>query len=174
MSIFIHHYESPIGELLIGDFNNTLCLCDWRYRNMRKSIDQRIQKGLNAEYVEQTTELHQEVVKQLDDYFAEELKTFDLQLTFVGSDFQKSVWQALVDIPFGDTLSYHALSEQLGNTLAIRAVASANGANAISIIVPCHRIIGKDGKLTGYAGGLKAKQKLLELEGSYGQMEFGF
>ena len=82
-----------------------------------------------------------------------------------GSDFQKSVWNALIQIPFGETKSYLALSQQLQNPDAIRAVASANGANAISIIVPCHRIIGSDGSLVGYAGGLEAKKKLLRLEG---------
>jgi len=84
----------------------------------------------------------------------------------VGSDFQKQVWNELLKIRFGQTLSYLELSRNLGNEKAIRAVASANGANAISILVPCHRVIGSDGSLTGYAGGLGANKKLLELEGA--------
>ena len=84
----------------------------------------------------------------------------------MGTDFQKEVWTELIKIPYGESRTYLELSKQLGNELAIRAVASANGANAISIIVPCHRIIGSDGKLIGYAGGLSAKKKLLELEGA--------
>jgi len=88
---------------------------------------------------------------------------------FVGSDFQKTVWEKLLTIPYGKTTSYLELSRMLGDEKAIRAVATANGANAISIIVPCHRVIGSDGSLTGYAGGLNAKQKLLQLEG----MNFG-
>lgn len=82
----------------------------------------------------------------------------------IGNDFQKRVWKALQQIPFGETRSYLQLSESLGNPKAIRAVASANGANALSILIPCHRIIGSNGELTGYAGGLNAKKKLLELE----------
>src|SRR5690606_18399830 len=95
--------------------------------------------------------------------------TFDIPLLFIGTDFQKSVWEALMEIPYGTTKSYLELSRDLGDENAIRAVATANGANSISIIVPCHRIIGSDGSLTGYAGGLNAKKKLLQLEG----MNFG-
>jgi methylated-DNA-[protein]-cysteine S-methyltransferase len=94
---------------------------------------------------------------------------FNVPLLFVGSDFQKQVWNALMQIPFGVTKSYMELSKQFGNEKAIRAVASANGANAISIMVPCHRIIGSNCELTGYAGGLPVKKQLLQLEGSYGQ-----
>ena len=82
----------------------------------------------------------------------------------MGSDFQKRVWQELLKIPYGSTASYLTLSQKLGNEKAIRAVASANGANAISIFIPCHRVIGSDGNLTGYAGGIHTKKKLLELE----------
>lgn len=131
---------------------------------MRDSIDQRIQNGLNAEYEENNTEIIQEAICQLGQYFKGDRKTFDLPLLFVGTDFQKRVWNALIEIPFGRTETYLNLSRKLGDEKAIRAVASANGANAISIIVPCHRIIGSDGKLIGYAGGLKAKTALLKLE----------
>lgn len=163
-SIFTTIYDSPAGQLLIGDFEGKLCLCDWQYRRMRKSIDNRIQKGLKAAYEEKETPLHKECIAQLNAYFAEERKNFDLPLKWVGTEFQQSVWQALIEIPYGETRSYLELSAQLGNTKAIRAVASANGANALSIIVPCHRIIGADGSLVGYAGGIPAKKKLLKLE----------
>ena len=82
----------------------------------------------------------------------------------VGTDFQKSVWEALMNIPYGKTVSYLELSQNIGKPKAVRAVANANGANALSLFIPCHRIIGKDGSLTGYAGGLEIKKKLLELE----------
>ncbi len=162
--INIQYYKSPIGELIVGDYNGHLCLCDWRYRKMRSSIDQRIQKGLNAEYHEEESEVATQCIHQLEAYFKKERTSFSLPIKFVGSDFQVSVWNALISIPFGQTQSYLGLSKLLGNEKAIRAVASANGANAISIIVPCHRIIGSKGELTGYAGGLNAKKKLLQLE----------
>ncbi|MBK3516441.1 methylated-DNA--[protein]-cysteine S-methyltransferase [Carboxylicivirga marina] len=163
--IFFQYYKSTFGELIIGSYENKLCLCDWRYRKMREVIDKRLQKGLNAQYKEETTPIIKETIQQLDAYSQKKHYSFDIPLLFVGTEFQKKVWQALLMIPYGQTNTYLQLSQQLGNEKAIRAVASANGANAISIIVPCHRIIGSDGKLTGYAGGLAAKQKLLTLEG---------
>ncbi len=163
--INIQYYKSPVGELIIGSFNEQLCIADWRYRKMRSEIDTRIKNSLQAEYIEENSAVIQRAIEQLEDYFSGDRKEFDLSLKFAGSDFQQSVWQELIKIPFGKTCTYLELSQKLGNEKAIRAVAAANGANAISIIVPCHRIIGSDGKLVGYAGGLQAKKKLLELEG---------
>ncbi|MGB1247438.1 MAG: methylated-DNA--[protein]-cysteine S-methyltransferase [Chitinophagales bacterium] len=162
--IYTHSYKSPVGEILLGDFEGKLCLADWQYRKMRHAIDKRIQKGLDAEYKKETTPLLQETVKQFNEYFKKERQEFDLSLLFVGTDFQQKVWSSLCKIPYGTTNTYLGLSQKMDNEKAIRAVASANGANAISIIVPCHRIIGKNGALVGYAGGLPAKKKLLELE----------
>ncbi|MCU4156291.1 methylated-DNA--[protein]-cysteine S-methyltransferase [Carboxylicivirga sp. A043] len=164
--ISIQYYKSPLGELILGAYKEQLCLCDWRYRKMRQSIDSRITKGLNADYKKESSVIIDQAIQQLEDYFNGERTTFDLPLLFVGTDFQKKVWKSLLAIPWGQTNSYLELSRALANEKAIRAVASANGANAISIIVPCHRIIGNDGKLVGYAGGLSAKQKLLQLEGA--------
>lgn len=106
----------------------------------------------------------QEAVTQLNDYFAGKRKSFDFKLNPHGTEFQKKVWNALLEIPFGKTMSYHQLSVTLGDVKAIRAVASANGKNPLWIVVPCHRIIGADGSLTGYAGGLWRKKWLLEHE----------
>jgi methylated-DNA-[protein]-cysteine S-methyltransferase len=163
--ISIQFYKSLVGELILGAYNGKLCLADWRYRKMRAEIDARIQKGLNAEYIEESTPVIQQTIEQLMEYLEGKRKIFDIPLELVGTDFQKSVWQELLKIPFGETATYLGLSQKLGNEKAIRAVAAANGANAISILVPCHRIIGTSGKLIGYAGGLPAKKKLLELEG---------
>jgi len=157
-------YSSSVGELLLGDYNNQLCLCDWRYRKMRTEVDTRIQKGLNAVFEEADTPLLVETQKQLEAYFSKKLTVFDLPLLLVGTEFQQSVWNALLQIPYGKTQTYLGLSKQLNNPKAIRAVAAANGANALSIIVPCHRIIGSNQELIGYAGGLTAKKKLLVLE----------
>ncbi|MCU0427016.1 MAG: methylated-DNA--[protein]-cysteine S-methyltransferase [Candidatus Kapabacteria bacterium] len=171
-SIETQHFPTPFGELLLGTFQGKLCLCDWRYRAMRSAIDKRIQKGLNAEYREQDNEMLAETRKQLGEYWSGARLDFTLPLAFVGTEFQQRVWRELQNVGYGETSTYLALSEKLGNKDAIRAVASANGANAISIIVPCHRIIGSDGSLVGYAGGLPAKKKLLTLENPHFARQF--
>lgn len=107
-----------------------------------------------------------EVFKQLKEYFNRERKEFDVSLEIYGTEFQKKVWDELIKIHFGETISYGELAIRMGNKNLMRAVAAANGANPIPIIIPCHRVIGADGSLTGYGGGLDVKQILLELEGS--------
>jgi methylated-DNA-[protein]-cysteine S-methyltransferase len=114
-------------------------------------------------------EVLQDCVHQLQDYFEGNRKQFSLKLNPQGTDFQNRVWDTLQTIPYGKTLSYLKLSQQLGDIKAIRAVANANGKNPLWIIVPCHRVIGSDGSLTGYAGGLSRKQWLLEHESPYKQ-----
>ena len=162
--ISIQTYKSPIGEILLGSYGDKLCLADMKYRRMRINIDKRIQKGLNAEYIEQNSVVIEETMKQMKEYFTGERKEFDIPLLMVGTDFQKSVWDGLLKVPYGTTSSYLELAKNIGNEKAVRAVASANGANAISIMIPCHRIIGSNGDLVGYAGGLPVKKRLLELE----------
>ncbi len=126
---------------------------------------------LNSE--EKTTDIIPEVLEdcviQLKEYFAGERQQFSLKLNTKGTDFQKQVWKLLEQIPYGKTMSYLELSKQLGDIKAIRAVANANGKNPIWIIVPCHRVIGTDGSLTGYAGGLHRKQWLLNHESPFKQ-----
>ncbi|GAB3496676.1 methylated-DNA--[protein]-cysteine S-methyltransferase [Spirosoma knui] len=112
----------------------------------------------------------QQAVSQLQEYFAGARQTFDFPINPAGTSFQQQVWRALLNVPFGTTLSYLALTRQIGDEKAIRAVAAANGKNPLWIVVPCHRIIGSDGSLTGYAGGLWRKQWLLEHEGCFKQM----
>lgn len=163
-TIRIQNYHSPCGELMLGSYGDKLCLCDWQNEERRKLIDGRIQKGLQTGYVIEESEVIRKAIAQLDEYFDRKRNVFDIPLLFVGTEFQKTVWDELLNIPYGTTESYASLSQRLGNPKAIRAVASANGANAISIFVPCHRVIGSNRKLTGYAGGLPAKQLLLELE----------
>jgi len=163
-TINIQTHKSPVGDLLLGSYNGKLCLLDFKYRRMRTTIDKRLQAGLKAEYVEESSEVIEQTITQLKEYFEGERKTFDIPLLTIGTDFQKSVWEGLLKIPYGTTASYLALSKNIGNEKAVRAVASANGANAIGILIPCHRIIGSNGDLVGYAGGLPAKKKLLELE----------
>jgi len=162
--ILIQDYKSPVGELIVGSFNNQLVLCDWKYRKMRDSIDSRIKNALDAQYVEETCESNNIAVQQLQEYFSEKRSSFDLNIRLVGTDFQQNVWHELLKIPYGKTDTYLDLSKKINNVKAIRAVASANGANSLSIIVPCHRVIGSNQQLIGYAGGIAAKKKLLQLE----------
>lgn len=162
--ISIQYYKSPYGELLIGSHEGSLCLLDWRYWTMRQQVDIRIQQGLDAEYVEQSSDVIVDTIKQLKQYDAKEHIQFDVPIKTVGSDFQKKVWKALQEIPYGETTTYTQLAHSISNDKAVRAVASANGANALSIIIPCHRVIASNGDLAGYAGGLQAKKQLLQLE----------
>ena len=156
-TVQIQYYQSPCGKLILGSFENKLCMCDWVVSEERRAaIDKRIQKALNAQYAIENSEVITQTISQLDEYFSRQRTTFDIPLLLVGTEFQKSVWNEL--------LSYAQLSQRLDNPKAIRAVASSNGANSISILIPCHRVIGSDHKLTGYAGGLVAKKTLLELE----------
>ncbi len=162
--IDVQNYKTPYGELLLGALEGQLCLCDWRYRKMRTAIDRRLKQHLGAEFAERDNPLLQQTRHQLEEYFAAQRKEFDIPLLPAGSDFQQRVWNALLRIPYAATATYLQLAEKTGNPRAVRAVAAANGANAISILIPCHRIIGGNGELIGYAGGLKAKERLLELE----------
>ncbi|MCW3788723.1 methylated-DNA--[protein]-cysteine S-methyltransferase [Plebeiibacterium sediminum] len=171
-NILVKEYHSPAGVLLVGSFMEELCLCDWRYRKKRDLIDRRLKNGLQAGFQYGNSAIIQETIRQLEEYFAKQRTQFDLPLKLIGTDFQKLVWQELIKIPFGQRLTYLDLSKRLGNEKAVRAVASANGANAISIIIPCHRIVGLNGKMVGYAGGLDAKKKLLALESRVTQGSF--
>ena len=163
-NININYHKTPIGEVIIGSYEGKLCMLDFRYRKKRDTIDNRIQTNLKATYKEYEDDIIRQTKIQLQEYFNMTRKVFDIPLLLVGSTFQKSVWNELLKIPYGTTASYLELSKNIGNEKAVRAVANANGANAIGIIIPCHRIIGSNGKLTGYAGGLDKKKKLLELE----------
>ena len=163
--IRIKRYESPCGVLMLGSFGDKLCLCDWQVEKHRDQVDRRLKRILNAEFEEETSEVIEKAVEQLDEFFAGRRREFDVPLLFVGTDFQKTVWNELLKIPFGKTISYGEMARRIGMPKAVRAVANANGANSMSIFAPCHRVIGSDHSLTGYGGGLDAKRTLLELEG---------
>lgn len=165
-SISIDYFKTPFGELILGDFEHKLCLADWRYRKQRTRIDNRIQSFFQADYDLKYSSFLDEVKDQLNNYFKGERKTFDVPIALAGSEFQQKVWRQLIKIPYGRTSSYKELAEKMKMPAGIRAIANANGANAISVIIPCHRVIGSDGKMVGYAGGLNVKEKLLNLEGA--------
>ena len=160
----IQYHKTKIGELVLGSYDSKLCLLDFRYRKMRFAVDNRLKKTLNVKFVVQDNKILKETRKQIKEYLMAERKIFDLPILFVGSDFQKQVWDALLKINYGETVSYLDIAKYVGNEKAVRAVASANGANAIAIIIPCHRIIGSNGELVGYGGGIPIKKRLLSLE----------
>ena len=162
--IITTNYKFDIGDIKIGVMDDHVVLVDWRYRKMRRAIDQRIEMNLGAEMKEGEHPLHRTVILQLQDYFDGARKEFDFPVKVSGTLFQKSVWEELLKIPYGKTSTYAQMAENLDNPDAVRAVATANGANALAIIYPCHRVIGSDGSLTGYAGGLRVKKKLLDME----------
>lgn len=157
-------YESPCGTLKLGSFGDKLCLCDWQVEKHRNHVENRLRRILDAEFEEGTSAVIDNAIAQLEEYFNGKRQEFDIPLLFVGTDFQKKVWNQLLSIPFGKTTSYGEMARQIGMPKAVRAVANANGANSISIFAPCHRVIGSDHTLTGYGGGLAAKEYLLKLE----------
>lgn len=163
-TIKLSHYQSPVGEMLVGSYQDKLCICDWALEKRRSTIDRRICRHLNAEYEEGSSPVIEQTIAQLDEYFAGTRREFTIPVVFTGSEFQCLVWRELMKIPYGATISYAELARRIGNPKAVRAVASANATNPISIFVPCHRVIGSNHKLTGYGGGLEAKQGLLALE----------
>lgn len=162
--ICLQHYLSPAGELLLGSIDGRLCMCDWAESTHGNAAGKRLQRLLHADFKEEKSAVTEMAARQLDEYFAGIRHSFELPLLFAGTDFQKKVWNELLNIPYGETASYAAIAERTGMPKAVRAVANANGANALSIIVPCHRVIGSNSTLTGYGGGLPAKKFLLELE----------
>lgn len=163
-AINIIRYLSPVGEMMIGSHGGKLCICDWAKEKRRGTIDRCICRRLNAEYEEGTSEVIEQAVSQLREYFQGERRDFDIPIVFTGSEFQNSVWHELMKVPYGSTISYAELARRIHHPRAVRAVASANATNPISIFVPCHRVIGSNQKLTGYGGGLDAKRELLALE----------
>ncbi|HTH52465.1 MAG TPA: methylated-DNA--[protein]-cysteine S-methyltransferase [Edaphobacter sp.] len=157
MSLFYKIMDSPVGKLKLVASEKGLVAILWENEKPN-----RVPLSELGEDDEQKVLVEAE--RQLLEYFAGKRRNFELPLDMRGTSFQKNVWEALLGIPFGETRSYGELAEQLGNPSASRAVGAANGRNPISIVVPCHRVIGASGKLTGFAGGLETKARLLSLE----------
>lgn len=162
--ILTMRYQSACGTLLLGSYGGRLCLCDWEAGHRHAATCRRVQVGLNTELCSGTDATLREASTQLDEYFSMKRRIFNVPLLFVGTEFQQEVWHVLQQIPYATTVSYAEEARMVKRSQAVRAVANANGANALSIFVPCHRVIGSNNRLTGYAGGLAAKQFLLDLE----------
>jgi len=157
MKLAFMDMASPVGQLKLVAHDTALVAVLWENENPKRVRLAELVEQLDHPILLQTQQ-------QLMQYFAGTRQQFDLPLDFEGTEFQKQVWQALLNIPFGETRSYKDIAEQLGNPKAVRAVGAANGKNPISIIAPCHRVIGSSGKLVGFAGGLDNKEILLKIE----------
>lgn len=164
MDYFFKLLPSPVGELTLIASNNGLAAILWENENPKRVRAMMPQENPSHPILLETE-------RQLTEYFAGQRRCFTVKLDFVGTEFQKKVWAALVAIPFGETRSYAEIARQIGHPAAVRAVGAANGKNPISIIAPCHRVIGSNGKLTGFAGGLTAKALLLKIEATANSAE---
>jgi methylated-DNA-[protein]-cysteine S-methyltransferase len=158
MNTYTSFFDSPVGSLKITSSETDILYVSFT-------------EGPKAITGPNLPDIHVDCVSQLEQYFSGTLKDFNLALKPSGTDFQQKVWQALGEIPHGSTISYLELAKRLGDPKAIRAVAAANGKNKIAIIIPCHRVIGSDGTLVGYAGGLNKKEWLLQHEGVIAQLK---
>jgi len=165
MSLFYKYVASPVGKLKLVASETGLIAILWDNDNPRRVPLAGLVQADNQNILVETE-------RQLNEYFAGKRAIFSIPLDMRGTAFQKDVWRALQAIPFGRTLSYGEIARQLGRPTASRAVGAANGRNPISIVVPCHRVIGSSGKLTGFAGGLDAKAHLLDLETSNRILDF--
>lgn len=162
--IYIDRFTTPLGAMYAAATKKGLCLLEFTDRRMLETEFKDLRKRCDAVIVPGTNEHIKKVKKEMKDYYKGQLKKFTVTLDQRGTDFQKSVWKLLRKIPYGETWSYQDQAIKLGKPKAVRAVARANGMNKIAIIIPCHRVIGSDGKLTGYAGGLPRKKWLLKME----------
>ncbi len=171
-TISIKEFESPIGPMIAGATEQGICLLEFTDRKILEAELKALSKLLNAQVEDGDNKYFPILEKQLEEYYKGERKTFGIPLLIPGTDFQQSVWKELLNIPYGVTRSYKQQSMALKKPEAIRAVAHANGMNRIAIIIPCHRVIGNNGSLTGYGGGLWRKKWLLDLEAkAMGQMQ---
>ncbi len=163
-TIAIQRFRSPIGDLLLGSINDNLCLCDWVVEPHRELMDRRISRYFNAGYRKVTSDVIKRAIEEIEEYFGGARREFSIPIQMAGTEFQRRVWSELMTVPYGETISYGLLARRIGKAKGVRAVALACANNPISIIVPCHRVIGSDKSLTGYGGGVATKRALLQLE----------
>ncbi len=171
--VVINRILTPLGSMLAGATEQALVLLEFVDRRMLETQIKRLRKALDAEFVPGESAILSETKRQLDEYFAGERREFDLPLDAPGTEFQMAAWEGLHDIKYGETRSYGDQAKLIGRPNAVRAIGKANGDNRIAILIPCHRVIGADGKLTGYGGLMWRKQALLELERGERGLEWG-
>jgi methylated-DNA-[protein]-cysteine S-methyltransferase len=157
-------FRSPAGKLLVGSWQEKLVLCDWMDRKNRQALDDRILKATGGKFREHNSGIITGAISQLQEYFSGNRTEFTVPLLQTGTEFQQEVWNELLKIPYGRKVTYSGLAGLMGDVKRVRAVAGAVGANPLSLFIPCHRVTGIHGDLTGYAGGIEAKRFLLNLE----------
>jgi AraC family transcriptional regulator of adaptative response/methylated-DNA-[protein]-cysteine methyltransferase len=162
--IKVSRVATPLGPMLVGTTDEALVLLEFVDRRQLPAQIERIGRRLEGVFVPDRSAIGARTLVQLGEYFAGSRRAFDLPLRLLGSSFEREVWDALLEIPFGHTRSYADIARRVGRTAAVRAVGRANGMNAVAVVVPCHRVVGSDGRLVGYGGGLWRKERLLELE----------
>ena len=160
----ITHIEIDLGTMIAAATDKGICMFEFTDYKLLELELRQLAVSFKAQLVQGENPHFDTLRKQLNEYFKGERKDFDIPLDLAGTEFQKQVWLGLLKIPYGSTITYGKQAELLGKPSAVRAVANANGKNKISIILPCHRVIGSDGSLTGYGGGIWRKKKLLEFE----------
>lgn len=163
-TVYLERLATPLGTMLAGATDDALCLLEFADRRQLETQLGRIRRRFSCRFLPARNNWISRAQQQLGEYFDGRRRDFDLPLELAGTEFQETVWRALLEIPYGSTESYADLARRIGRPTAVRAVARANGDNRLPIIVPCHRVIGADGTLTGYGGGLWRKQRLLDLE----------
>ena len=168
--IIVNRILTPLGPMIAGFADDGLCILEFADRRMLETQFKRLQRIYTTSIIPGEHERFDDLLDQLNEYFAGDRDTFDIEIAIRGTEFQEAVWNQLLEIPFGQTISYEELAKQIGSPNACRAVGRANGDNRLAIIVPCHRVVGSNGKLTGYGGGLWRKQKLLDLETGQGAL----
>ena len=179
----IYEYESPCGKLYLAARKGSLCLCSWAGSKNLPDTLSRLSKALDIEFIlpetetakprqEKPSKVIASAIKQLGQFFNGRRKTFNIPYQMAGTPFQNAVWKSLLDIPYGKSVSYAEIATMAGYPKAVRAAANACGDNALSVIIPCHRVIGSDDGLTGYGGGLGAKRYLLDLESPQQRLPF--
>lgn len=162
--VTVTRIPTPLGPMVAGATDDALCLLEFADRRMLETQLRRLRQRLSAVFVPGNNPLLARTADQVRGYFEGTRRAFDLPLALPGTDFQMAVWEALREVPWGEAVSYGELARRLGRPSAVRAVARANGDNRVAIVVPCHRVVGSDGALTGYGGGLWRKRAMLELE----------
>lgn len=163
-SVWINRVATPLGSMIMGVSDQGLCLLEFAERRMLDTQLKRLRQRMGRVFLPGDHPLMQQVKNELDGYFEGSLRKFTVPLQAPGTAFQEAVWQALAAIPYGEVRSYGDIANKIGHPSAVRAVGRANGDNRIAIIIPCHRVVGADGELTGYGGGLWRKEYLLAME----------
>jgi len=164
LQVNIQFVNTPCGEIILAASGDELCLCIWSGMPCGERCRRRLAQYLNARFIMKSSPVLERTKRQLEEYFAGIRQTFSVPLLPVGTDFQKRVWQALQEIPYGETRTYKDIARYIDTPQSVRAVGRAIGANGIGILIPCHRVVGSDRSLTGFAGGTEVKKYLLDME----------